>query len=95
MKKVLDHPKVKDKLEKRWECQEDMRDLMGRVSRALRRAISEINRQNIEEEEKRKRIEVLGETVENAILTADEKKIMAAIKSQMSDLPYNRLSIEM
>ena len=95
LQKVLNHPKVKDKLESRWECTEDMRDLMGKISRAYRRAVSEINRQNINDDEKLKRTQSLSDAIENALLTSDEKKIMAAIKNQISLLPYNKLSIQM
>ena len=72
-----------------------MRDLMGKISRAYRRAVSEINRQNIDDDEKLKRTQALSDAIENALLTSDEKKIMAAIKNQISLLPYNKLSIQM
>ena len=96
LSKVLEHPKVKEKMEKRWECNEDMSDLMSKILRAFRKATYEINRQTtINDDEKRKRIESLGNAITNAVLTSDEKKIMSAISGEIMKLPYTTHTISL
>ena len=95
LNKVLAHPQVKKKMEDRWDCNEDMTELMSKISRAFRKAVCEINRQSIDERDKQKRIESLGNSITDAILTSDEKKIMSAISGEIMKLPFSKHTISL
>ena len=87
LEKVLNHPSVKQKMEERWNCVDDISDLTMRIQSAFKKAVREINRQAIDDKDKADRIKKLGDTIENVILDDDEKKIMKLIKDQMRTLP--------
>ena len=93
MNKVLKSKEVADRLDKQEDCQEKMLDLVSKVRSSYRKAIREIMRQPISKEEKNTKINVLREAIEDAILSADERKIMKAIQQQMSSLPFQNVRL--
>lgn len=94
MDKVLKSDEIKKKLDKKYECEEKIRDLMNNVQKALRKAIREINNQNIDDSEKREKIMALQEGVENAMLSDNEKNILKAIRNNITNtLQFKTLSV--
>ena len=55
MDKVLKSDAVKEKLDKKYNCEEKIRDLMNNVQKALRKAIREIDNQDIVMVKKKKK----------------------------------------
>tara|TARA_B100000524_G_scaffold327070_1_gene210949 strand:+ start:2258 stop:2722 length:465 start_codon:yes stop_codon:yes gene_type:complete len=92
---VLNHPKVKKKIEEKWESDNNISNLTIKIQDAYKKAIQEINRQCTDDEEKANRIKQLTDSIENAILDEDEKKMMRLIKEQMRLLPYQQVRITM
>ena len=70
-------------------------NLTIKIQDAYKKAIQEINRQCTDDEEKANRIKQLTDSIENAILDEDEKKMMRLIKEQMRLLPYQQVRITM
>ena len=93
MRNILKSEKVKNKLNEKYECEDKITDLMTTVQRALRKAIREINSQDISDEEKKEKIIALQDAIEDAILSDNEKNILKAIKKQMRDLPFQTIKI--
>lgn len=93
MDRVLNSSQVKSKMNEKYDCEDQIMDLMTKVKSSYRKAIRAIKNQPISDEEKRKRIINLGDALEDAVLSNDEKKIMKAIKDQVKNLPYQMLRI--
>lgn len=85
MDKVLKSDAIKKKLDKKYNCEEKIRDLMNNVQKALRKAIREIDNQNIDDNEKKEKIIALHNAVEDAILTENEKNILKVLKNNISN----------
>ena len=82
MDKVLKSDAVKEKLDKKYNCEEKIRDLMNNVQKALRKAIREIDNQDIVmvKKKEKEKIMTLYNAVEDAILTDNEKNILKFLK---------------
>lgn len=85
MDKVLKSDAIKEKLDKKYQCEEKITDLMNNVQKALRKAIREINNQDINDTEKREKIMVLHNAVEDAILSDNEKNILKVLKNNITN----------
>lgn len=83
--KVLKSDDVKEKLDKKYNCEEKIRDLMNNVQKALRKAIREIDNQDIDDGEKKEKIMALYNAVEDAILTDNEKNILKVLKDNITN----------
>ena len=91
--KVLDSKRVKDKLDKKQEYEDNIYELMDKVKNSFRKAVREIKKQPISDEEKETRIKQLAEALEDAVLSNNEKELMNIIKSQMGNLPYQSVKM--
>jgi hypothetical protein len=85
MDKVLKSDVIKDKLDKEYQCEEKILDLMNNVQKALHKAIREINNQDINDTEKREKIMALHNAVEDAILSDNEKNILKVLKNNITN----------
>ena len=93
MTEVYNSSIVKSKMSEKYDCEDEIVDLMSKVKTSFKRAIREINSQPISQEDKDKKIIDLSKALEDAILTKDEKEIMNAIKAQMQNLPFRSLRL--
>ena len=66
---------------------------MDKVKNSFRKAVREIKKQPISNEEKETRIKQLAEALEDAVLSNNEKELMKIIKSQMGKLPYQSVKM--
>ena len=86
MEKVLKDSKVKEKLDKKYNCEVKIRNLMNNIQTSLREAIKVINYDlKIDEKEKKKKIESLQQRIEDAILSDEEKNIKALLEKFIGD----------
>ena len=91
--KVLDSKRVKDKLDKKQEYEDNIYELMDKVKNSFRKAVREIKKQPISNQEKETKIKQLAEALEDAVLSNNEKELMKIIKSQMGNLPYQSVKM--
>jgi len=86
MEKVLKDSKVKEKLDKKYNCEVKIRNLMNNIQTSLREAIKVINSDlTIDDKEKKKKIESLQQRIEDAILSDEEKNIKALLEKFIGD----------
>ena len=91
VEKVLQTDEIKDRLEKKQDCEEKMYNLVDKVKNSFRKAVKEIRNQPISNKEKNDRIKQLSESIENALLSNRERDLMKIIKSQLGSLPYQSI----
>jgi hypothetical protein len=91
--KVLESKQIKEKLEKRQGYEDRIYELMDRVKTSFRKAVKEINKQPISNKEKQERIKQLAESLEDAVLSNNERELMKIIKSQLGNLPYQSVKL--
>ena len=86
MEKVLKDSKVKEKLDKKYNCEIKIINLMNNIQTSLREAIKVINSDlTIDDKEKKKKIESLQQRIEDAILSDEEKNIKALLEKFIGD----------
>lgn len=83
MDTALKSKEVKNKLDEKYKCEEKIEDLMNNVQKALRKAIREINNLEISNEEKKDKIIALQTSIEDAIMSDDEKLLMKRLKNYL------------
>ena len=81
MKTALNNTEVKNKLDEKYKCEEKIEDLMNNIQKALRKAIREINNLEITDEEKKDKIIALQNSIEDAIMSDDEKLLIKTLKN--------------
>lgn len=91
--KVLESKQIKEKLEKRQGYEDRIYELMDRVKTSFRKAVREINKQPMNNKEKQERIKQLAESLEDAVLSNNERELMKIIKSQLGNLPYQSVKL--
>ena len=86
MEKVLKDSKVKEKLDKKYNCEVKIRNLMNNIQTSLREDIKVINSNlKIDDKKKKKKIESLQQRIEDAILSDEEKNIKALLEKFIGD----------
>ena len=74
-------------------CINNITNLTLKIQIAFQKAIKEINRQPISDDEKKNKIKNLSNAIEEAIFDNEEKKILSIIKNQLKNLPIQQLRI--
>ena len=93
LNKIFNDPKVKKKMELHSNCINNITNLTLKIQIAFQKAIKEINRQPISDDEKKNKIKNLSNAIEEAIFDNEEKKILSIIKNQLKNLPIQQLRI--
>tara|TARA_Y100000385_G_C13094464_1_gene640412 strand:+ start:1158 stop:1613 length:456 start_codon:yes stop_codon:yes gene_type:complete len=85
MKTSLNSTEVKHKLDEKCKCEEKIDNLMNNIQKALRKAIKEINNLEITDVEKKDKILALQNSIEDAIMSDDEKLLMKSLKNYLGN----------
>lgn len=85
MKTALNNTEVKNKLDEKYKCEEKIENLMNNIQKALKKAIKEINNLEITDLEKKDKILALQNSIEDAIMSDDEKLLMKTLKKYMGN----------
>ena len=93
MNEVLAKEDIKDKLEKKYKCEEKIYTIFDKVKKTYIQAVKTIMNQPLNEKDKDEKIRKLQSKIKNALINDEDKKIMAIIKEQMSNLPYNNIRL--
>jgi len=93
MNEVLKRDDVQNKIKKKYECEEKMYSIFDKVKENYHKAVKMIMKQPISKEEKDKKIIKLQKKIQEALINDEDRKIMAIIKEQMKNLPYNNMRL--
>lgn len=85
MNTALNITEVKNKLDEKYKCEEKIDNLMNNIQKALKKAIKEINNLEITALEKKDKILALQNSIEDAIMSDDEKLLMKTLKNYLGN----------
>uniref|UniRef100_A0A6C0B3J0 Uncharacterized protein n=1 Tax=viral metagenome TaxID=1070528 RepID=A0A6C0B3J0_9ZZZZ len=91
MNAVLAKDEIKDKLEEKYKCEEEIYTIFDKVKKTYTKAVKTIMNQPLSKKEKEVKINKLQNKIQNALINDEDKKILSIIKEQMSNLPYNNI----